>query len=144
MFTKGKFNMPTAEDFGKFWQAVVGQAADVSGAVAESWDKAFKQLDELDKKIDSANKANITYTEVEFLQTQQLMSIAQSIIAQGADGIAVFRVKGEDGAAIINLANVKGRELLPPETNKYAIIKAAALSSDVKELFADGELQILN
>ena len=52
----------------------------------------------------------------------------------------------EDGAIVENLylANVKERELLPAETNKYAIIKAKALTADVLGLFLDSKLVILN
>lgn len=136
--------VPLLEDVSKRWTEIMEVGKEVSRDMKEAWSNNMERLAETDKNIEAANKADVTNVEVEFLQTQQLMQIAKSIIAPGADGIAVFRIKGEDGAAIINLANVKGRELLSPETNKYAIIKAGALSADVKELFADGELQVLN
>lgn len=142
MLSKNKF--PVLDGICELWTEALKVGSAISTAFKEEWSNSIKQMEETDRKIDVANKADVTNVEVEFLQTQRLMQIAQSIAAPGADGIAVFRIKGEDGAAIINLANVKGRELLSPETNKYAIIKAGALSADVKELFADGELQILN
>lgn len=132
------------ESLDLLWKSVLKGGRGIADAFNNKIEESKRKFDELDKKINEANKANIIFSQVEFLDTQLLMSTAKSIVVPGANGIAVLREKGEDGAATIHMTNVKDRELLPSASNRYAIIKAGALSSDVKSLFADGELQILN
>lgn len=95
--------------------------------------------------IEAANKANIDFSEVETLDSMTFFGICRKIMAEGADGIAAIWQPGADGKPdSVFLANVCGRELLPVEKNKYAIIKAKTVADDVKEVFGDEKLVILN
>lgn len=127
----------------------------------EGFEKFTKQLDEaieaFDKGIDgkaklaeAVSKANIDYSEMDNLDSTTFFAICRKIIAEGADGIAAYwqpaatDVSAAPAPDSIYLANVCGRELLPVEKNKYAIIKAKAVADDVKEVFGDEKLVILN
>ena len=133
----------------------------------EGFEKFTKQLDEaidaFDKGIDgkaklaeAVSKANIDYSEMDNLDSTTFFAICRKIMAEGADGIAAYwqpaAPAATDASAApaapapdsIYLANVCGRELLPVEKNKYAIIKAKAVADDVKELFGNEKMVILN
>lgn len=125
---------------------------DISTAFSQSLDKMDKELTDLDQRIAAANAANVVYQECDVVDSQRLFGVAKSIMAKGANGIAVFRerkeAKGLTGEVVVTealyLANVKDSEPLPPADNKYAIIMAKALTADVQGLFADNQLVILN
>lgn len=126
--------------------------SDISTTFSQSLDKMDKELSDLDKRIDAANAANVFYTECDVVDSQQLFSVAKSIMAKGANGIAVFREHKESKNALgqvvvtetLYLANVKDSDPLPPTDNKYAIVLAKAITTDVQSLFADSNLVILN
>lgn len=119
--------------------------SDITNTASDAWKKMNENIAELDKNVAAANAANVTYEECPVVDSQKLFAVARSIRAEGANGIAVYYERTEDGAIVENLylANVKERELLPAETNKYAIIKAKALTADVLGLFLDSKLVIL-
>lgn len=100
------------------------------------------QIVEYFKRVSAKTKAQIVGRNFEVLNKEQLIEVAKSIKAQEADGIAAYRLDAPD-AAFIYLANVKDRILLPEEHNKYAIIRATAISSDVLKLFGTENLIIL-
>lgn len=120
---------------------------DIKKTLNDSLEKMHKDLAELDKNIATANAADVAYGEVPTLDSQMLFEMARSIIVQGANGIAVYHEVKKNffsTAEFLYLANVKDRELLPAEANKYAILKAKNITDDVKALFAESELVILN
>ena len=95
--------------------------------------------------IEAANKANIDFSEVETLDSMTFFGICQRTILEEADAVAAYWKPGADGKAnFIYLANVLNRELLPVEKNKYAVIKAKSVVDDVKEVFGDEKLVIID
>ena len=119
-------------------------------------EKFSKQLDEaldaFDKGIDgkaqlaeAVSKANIDYSEMENLDSTTFFGICRGTILEEADAIAAYWNPATDGKAnFIYLANVLNRELLPVEKNKYAVIKAKSVVDDVKEVFGDEKLVIID
>ncbi len=95
--------------------------------------------------IEAANKANIDFSEVETLDSMTFFNVCQGTILEEADAIAAYWNPATDGKAnFIYLANVLNRQLLPVEKNKYAVIKAKSVVDDVKEVFGDEKLVIID
>lgn len=80
--------------------------------------------------------------ELEFINKQELVSIAQKHIVPGSDGVAVLRTKEKDKEYLL-LIYVKGRELLSPENDSRVLIVSQLVSRDIHELFGNEELIIL-
>ena len=112
----------------------------------EAFDRGLEKAEgDKNAALEAADKANIDFSEVETLDSMTFFNICRRIMAEGADGIAAIWQPGADGKPdSIYLANVFGSELLPVEQNKYAIIKAKSVADDVKEVFGDEKLVILN
>lgn len=130
-----------SDEFGK-------GVTDITKAATEGWAKMKADLAQLDKDIEAANAANVAYEECDALNSQKLFAVAKSIAVAGANGIAAYfeRHNAEVGkvGGTVYLANVNDRELLPVATNKFAILKAKEISSDILGLFFDSKLVILN
>ncbi|MGN0028620.1 MAG: hypothetical protein ACI35Q_02685 [Marinilabiliaceae bacterium] len=122
--------------------------SDIKKTATEGWAKMTADLAQLDKDIEAANAANVVCEECDSLTSQKLFAEAKSIAVAGANGIAAYferhdAVEGKVGGTVY-LANVNDRELLPVATNKFAILRAKEISSDVLGLFFDSKLVILN
>lgn len=86
---------------------------------------------------------SVSSVEVDILTKQKVISIAQQNIAPGANGIAALKLQ-KDSKYFIYLANCKDKELLDESVNKYMVIKANEIDADVKGLFEENDLIILN
>lgn len=144
-----------------FWKSLLPtdqQRKALSDEFSNSVDKVVKtaterlasmkqNLEQLEKDIDAANAANVAYEECDAVDSKKLFATAKALAANGADGIAVYSEtvgEGDSAACVLYLANVQGRELIAIEANKFAILKAKALTADVQDLFTDSKLVILN
>jgi len=139
-------------------RSMIGELADKLKPLAEEALELLKQnADELLSKV----KADVTPVlegmiknltgklkgiaygkEVELLDLATLVGFAKEHIVKNSNEIVVMRVN-EEACSYIYLAYSRDRELLPSEDNRYLIIKAQALSTEVNNLFKDSELIIL-
>lgn len=89
-------------------------------------------------------KSDVKYIDVEFLDKATFMQHAMNCKCAGANGLAALTRLDADGkGGYIYLANVKDRDLIAMENNKYVIIKADLISAEVKELWDNCNLIIL-
>lgn len=89
------------------------------------------------------NAKNIKSENVDELTMADLISIAKKNIVAGSDGVAAY-LQTKDSEVCIYLSYCKGRELLSEENNCYVIIKAKSLAQEVKDIFNESDLIILN
>ena len=113
----------------------------INGAKELAVDLKGKIVD-LFSTLSSDEKADISIETFETLNKERLVEVAKKYVVEGADGIAAYVLEKED-TVFVYLANVKGRDLLPKEDNKYVIIKADCIKNDVRALFDDNKLIIL-
>lgn len=86
---------------------------------------------------------NITVEEVEMLSSEKLVELCKKYIVEGSNQVAAFKEFKKDNFYVY-LAYCKDRELIDEEHNHYIVIIADGLSKDVKELFGESDLVILN
>lgn len=107
-------------------------------------DIAKDKLSQLEQFIrDLIKSKNIKYESVNVLTKTDIVSLVRLYKVNGSDGVAGFKQE-KDGKTFVYLAYCKDRDLLPEETNCYIVIEADALDNDVKELFKESDLIILN
>lgn len=86
---------------------------------------------------------NVFSEDVDILSFEKLVEISKCYIVEGANEVAALKQFNED-TFYIYLAYCKDRNLIDEDKNKYVIIKADGLSKEVKELFSESDLIILN
>ena len=92
---------------------------------------------------DLVKSKKIYYESADELTKSDMVSYIRLNRVNGSDGVAAFKqTKGDK--TILYLAFCKDRDLLPADTNCYIVIEANSLNEDVKELFKESDLIILN
>lgn len=112
--------------------------------IKEAFPKIKKELLPTITKFvkDLLKSKNTAANAVETLTMAELLQIARKNIVAGANGFAVFKAE-KNGKHFVYLANCKDNELLDESINKYVIIQADSLSTEIKDLFGDTDLIIL-
>ena len=100
-------------------------------------------LKSFSKELKKNLELDIFGEEEEILTLARLTETAKKYLVKGSDEVVVLKQQETEGI-LIYLSYAKNRELLPRGENKYIIIKAKELSDDVKELFNESDLIILN
>lgn len=122
--------VPTIEEEGR--NTVEGIKKDAK----ELWNEFIQKIKE--QKAPTC----VVAQNVEILDSSKLLDIAKENIVKGANEVyAMKKQKGD--ASFVYLAYGKDKEPFDKEHNKYVIIKAEALKSDVLSLFNGTELVIL-
>lgn len=107
-------------------------------------DIAKDELPKLKKFVsDLLTSKNVKCESVNVLTKSDIVSLVRLHKVNGSDGVAAFKQE-KDGKTFVYLAYCKDRDLLPEETNCYIVVEADALDNDVKELFKESDLIILN
>ena len=86
---------------------------------------------------------NITSVNEEFLTLPRLVEISKKYIVEYATEAAAYK-QMKDETFFVYLAYCKDGELISQESNHYVIIKSEGLSKEVKDLFANSDLVVLN
>lgn len=92
---------------------------------------------------DMLKSKNVKYESVDVLTKSDMVSLIRLNKVNGSDEVAAFKQQ-KDGKMFVYLAYCKDGDLLPEETNCYIVIEANTLHDDVKELFNESDLIILN
>ena len=101
-------------------------------------------IPQLKKFVEDLLKSkNVKYESVDVLTKSDMVSLIRLNRVNGSDGVAAFKQQ-KDEKMFVYLAYCKDRDLLPEETNCYIVIEANAIHDDVKELFKESDLIILN
>lgn len=114
----------------------------------KTWGDIKKDTQGLYKEFCDALNANpkmksyVVIEEVELLKAQNLVEIVKSNIVKDSSEAYVWKIQEKD-ATYVHVAYGKDRELMDKDNNKFVLIKALALSTDVLNLFEESELVIL-
>jgi hypothetical protein len=101
-------------------------------------------IPQLKKFVEDLLKSkNVKYEAVDVLTKSDMVSLIRLNKVNGSNGVAAFR-QSKDEKMFVYLAYCKDRDLLPEETNCYIVIEANTLQDDVKELFNESDLIIIN
>ncbi len=84
----------------------------------------------------------IVLEEVDVLDKELLVDIAQKYMVEDSNQVAAYRTIKDD-ETIVYLTYCRDRERLPKEKNRLVIVKAEAMNKATKELFKESDLVIL-
>lgn len=109
--------------------------------VTEQIQKAADELscEENDKEIP---EKNIIVEKTEFVTLDDIRDIVQAHKPAACDGIVIAKKFTKEDVMLF-LTFVKGRTLLDNSINAYIIIKAEAMSKELKKIFGDNNVIIL-
>ena len=114
-------------------------SAEFADATAEVKEHFVNELIEFKKKISVTSfDGNCTLYEVEKLTSEKMMECVKKHMVKGSNMVVVYK---EENKVFLTYAYEK--EILSDENNYYVIIKADELDTDVINLFAEGNLIIL-
>ncbi len=116
--------------------------AELKSNSAEIKQDAQTAWNEFKENIEKTPSENFTFTELELLDKEKLLSIATENIVECADEVYAWK-KTESDCVIISLAYGKNGELIETQKNQFITIKASAVTAEVLQLFGNEDLVIL-
>lgn len=130
-------------------EKILGIFSSVTDGIEAFADKIDNLKDSICAKDNISDQLPRTVVEkTEFVSLNDIKQLATAHKSDSSDGVAIALVKSKDkdGYDKVNLymTYVKGRTIINNLENTLIIISAEAVSKEVKKLFADNDVIILN
>lgn len=130
-------------------EKILGIFSSVTDRIEAFADKIDNFKDSICAKDNISDQLPRTVVEkTEFVSLNDIKQLATAHKSDSSDGVAIALVKSKDkdGYDKVNLymTYVKGRTIINNLENTLIIISAEAVSKEVKKLFADNDVIILN